>query len=93
MKLPVQYHSIPRGERWKVREEYIKIQNGLCAHCEYPLNQEAAPEILCKDIDSFLFPDGFFENKKHLHHDHKTGFTIGVVHAECNAVLWQYHGE
>lgn len=29
----------------------------------------------------------------HLHHDHKTGLTIGAVHAKCNAVLWQYYGE
>jgi hypothetical protein len=28
-----------------------------------------------------------------LHHCHQTGLTIGAVHAKCNAVLWQYHGE
>jgi len=40
-----------------------------------------------------LFPVGFFKNPHHLHHNHETGMTIGTVHAYCNAVLWEYHGE
>ena len=44
-------------------------------------------------ITNSLFPPNFFKWPVHLHHSHDTGMTIGAVHARCNAVLWQYHGE
>ena len=46
-----------------------------------------------KWIDEELVPENFFKYPVHLHHSHYTGMTIGAVHANCNAVLWQYHGE
>ena len=93
MKLPVVYDDIPRHERWLVREEYIDLQKGLCYHCGVSLDEEPANEVLEKKVDKNLFPPGFFNNPHHLHHSHETGLTIGVVHAYCNAVLWQYEGE
>lgn len=93
MKLPVKYSSIPINERRLVREEYSKIQNGLCYFCQCPLSGDPASYILKTKIRPYLFPKGFFNWPIHLHHCHSTDMTIGTVHARCNAYLWQYHRE
>jgi len=93
MKLPVNYNDIAQSERRKVREEYIRLQQGRCSHCDKLLVNKSAPFVANKPVNKKLFPKGFFNNPVHLHHSHDTGFTIGAVHAYCNAVLWQYHGE
>lgn len=93
MKLPVNYDNIDFAERKKVREEYVRVQNGLCIHCGNPLSLSASDEVTSKEINKKLFPDNFFKWPVHLHHDHNTGMTIGAVHCHCNAVLWQYYGE
>ena len=90
MDLPVNYNETPSKQRKVVREEYIKIQKGLCYHCELPLNESPAPT---KPIDASLFPKGFFIHPVHLHHSHDTGMTLGAVHSKCNAELWQWYGE
>lgn len=93
MKLPVFYNRLTPHERRSVREEYICLQKGLCHHCGQLLTGQPSMEILEKWVDEDLFPDSFFQWPVHLHHSHETGLTIGAVHARCNAVLWQYHGE
>lgn len=93
MNLPVDYTKLSQYKRKQVREEYIKQQNGLCSHCGMPLSEQPDNGILVMPVDKTLFPIGFFKNPIHLHHSHETGMTIGAVHAYCNAVLWQYHGE
>ena len=93
MKLPVNYDELHFSQRRVVRERYVEIQKNLCSHCGEPLNGAAHKDILKKRVDKSLFPETFFEYPVHLHHDHKTGMTIGAVHNYCNAVLWQYHGE
>jgi hypothetical protein len=93
MQLPVNYNEIPVDERRLVREEYVRVQEGKCHHCGNPLDGDATMEVLGKRIDARLFPKNFFRWPVHLHHDHKTGMTIGAVHSYCNAVLWQHHGE
>jgi len=93
MTLPQIYKDIPYNERWKVREEYARLQNNLCMHCEEPLNGPPAKDVLKLKINEKLFPSGFFNHPIHLHHDHESGYTIGVLHAKCNAVMWQYYGE
>ncbi len=93
MKLPVNYNSLTWEERKSVREEYIKRQKGLCQHCGKPLSEKADESIELLWIDEDLFPVNFFKYPVHIHHSHKTGKTIGAVHARCNAVLWQYKGE
>jgi len=90
MDLPVNYDEIDQPERRKVREEYIKRQEGKCCHCGQALDQKAEEN---KEINRNLFPTKFFNHPVHLHHNHDTGMTIGAVHCYCNAVLWQYHGE
>ena len=90
MKLPVDYTTIDQRTRRLVREEYVRIQSGNCSYCKKPLN---APAQRTLSINKSLFPNGFFKWPVHLHHDHKTGMTIGAVHNYCNAVLWQYEGE
>jgi len=93
MELPVVYDKIPNSKKSLVREEYIKLQGGKCYHCGVLLSSPPSSEIRSRCIDESLFPKGFLNNPIHLHHSHDTGFTLGVVHARCNAVLWQFHGE
>ena len=93
MKLPVNYNETHYTIRKLVREEYERIQGGKCCHCGSSLSMPASSEMLKKQINTKLFPSSFFKWPKHLHHDHKTGLTIGTVHSVCNAILWQYHGE
>lgn len=93
MKLPVNYNNIHWTERKKVREEYVRLQKGLCSHCGMPLSGKPLRDIRELPVDKGLFPPNFFKWPVHLHHNHDTGMTIGAVHARCNAVLWQYHGE
>jgi len=93
VNLPVDYDSLAPKDRRAVREEYVRVQKGLCSHCGAPLNGDPSPEIMEKWIDEELVPENFFKYPVHLHHSHYTGMTIGAVHANCNAVLWQYHGE
>lgn len=93
MTLPVDYNSIPPNEHWKVRNEYVRVQNGLCSHCGCSLEGPPPSRITKLWIDKSLFPENFFKYPVHLHHDHDTGLTLGAVHNFCNAVLWQYHGE
>lgn len=93
MILPVKYSSLSPSTRRAVREEYTRVQHGRCHHCSAPLSGPAASEILAKPVNIRLFPTDFFKWSVHLHHDHRTGLTIGAVHAYCNAVSWQYHGK
>lgn len=93
MNLPVNYDQLPFQQRRAVREEYVRVQEGLCAHCGALLPGDPSVETMEKWIDEELFPENFFKHPVRLHHSHETGLTIGAVHARCNAVLWQYHGE
>jgi hypothetical protein len=91
--LPVNYETLHHTKRKLVREEYARRQNGLCHYCGASLSGEPAATVLSQRVNESFFPPGFFSRPIHLHHDHSTGMTIGAVHARCNAVLWQYHGE
>ena len=93
MKLPIHYKSAHWTERKQAREQYIKEQNGLCQHCGKPLNENPIDEVENAYINWKLFPPNFQKYPIHLHHNHKTGFTIGAIHMKCNAYLWQYKGE
>ena len=93
MELPVNYNEIHYTNRRAVRNEYIKRQKGKCAHCGEALDKNPCSSVRCMSIDKSLFPKEFFKWPVHLHHDRKTGMTIGAVHNHCNAVLWQYYGE
>jgi len=79
--------------RKAAREEYIRQQGYKCWHCGGALDVQPPEHILEQPINQQLFPQNFFEYPVHLHHSHATGMTIGAVHAYCNAILWQYHGE
>ena len=90
-KLPVNYYRIHWSVRKKVREQYIKEQQGLCYWCKSSLKEDPPREIMEKEINMALFPETMFDYPIHLQHDHTTGMTEGAVHARCNAVMWQYH--
>ena len=91
--LPTNYKQLTISQRKLVREEYIRIQEGKCSHCGNLLNDKPKPDMLKQKINKNLFPKNFFNYPIHLHHCHKTGMTIGAVHAVCNAILWQFYGE
>lgn len=93
LTLPADYDAMTFAERRMVRLEYVKLQGGHCWHCKAPLLDGPTKEITDKRINWRLFPKKFLRHPVHLHHNHRTGKTIGAVHALCNAVLWQYHGE
>ena len=93
MELPVNYNKTKGKKRKLVREEYVLIQDGKCCHCGEPLDGSPAQEVTDYKIDKSLFPIGMFNHPVHLHHNHNTGMTIGAIHAQCNAYLWQYQGE
>ncbi len=93
MELPVNYNNCSTQTRKLVREEYVRIQNGLCHYCKQPLSGEPSDEVLSLSVNKNLFPEHFFKNPIHLHHNHFSGLTIGAVHSYCNAVLWEYEFE
>lgn len=90
MQLPVNYHNLTSVQRKEVREEYVRLQGGLCYHCGQPLDKP--PIRTNQKITKRLFPPNFFKWPVHLHHDHRTGMTLGAVHNYCNAILWEYYG-
>lgn len=90
---PANYDRLTQPERAQLRGEYVKQQGGNCHHCGASLSGPPADSIEAKKIDWRRFPRNFLRWPVHLHHNHRTGMTIGAVHARCNAVLWQYHGE
>lgn len=93
MGLPINYEKASRRLRRIARLEYTRLQGGKCHYCGYPLDGDPDRSVLVKDITPRLYPENFFDWPVHLHHCRKTGMSIGAVHAYCNAVLWEYHGE
>ncbi len=93
VEIPADYNAMNQYQRRSVREEYIRLQEGRCSHCGELLAEMPSVGIMEMPVDEKLFPDGFFNHPIHLHHNHDTGMTIGAVHNQCNAVLWQHHGE
>jgi hypothetical protein len=93
MKLPINYNLSHWTVRRKAREEYARIQKGLCYYCNQPLDAKPSKKVAEKRVTKSLYPENFFDHPVHLHHDHCTGITIGAVHCHCNAVLWEYEGE
>jgi hypothetical protein len=91
--LPVLYADLTGEQRRLVRERYGRKQGGLCYHCKRPFHWYPIREVEEAVINKALFPKNFFDHPVHLHHDHRTGLTLGAVHARCNAFLWQYCGE
>ena len=91
--LPIKYHDVPIKEKWKVREAYVKLQEGKCCHCKEPLDGLPHWTVASYTVTRDLFPPNFFKNPVHLHHCHESGMTIGAVHCHCNAVLWEHFDE
>lgn len=93
MKLPINYDNSHWSVRQKARNEYIRLQEGICYHCGELLSGKPSADVLSKKINKKFFPPNMFKHPVHLHHCHNTGLTLGAVHSICNAVLWQYYGE
>lgn len=90
---PEKYNDLSWQERKDIRNRYVGFQDGRCHYCKGPLASLPPAEVKEKKIRWAAFPPHFLKHPVHLHHSHETGLTIGAVHALCNAVLWQYHGE
>ena len=99
MSEPIDYPSSSTAARRIRREQYVVDQGGRCWYCTAPLEGPTPPPLQERYPIEFgfggqgVFPPGFLTFPVHLHHDHKTGQTIGAVHAYCNAILWVRHGE
>ena len=93
MKLPVDYRALDwqKGDNARVRNEYVKLQEGKCYWCRCPLDSDPPKSVTNREINWDLFPKGFLNAPIHLQHCHKTHMTEGAVHALCNAVMWQYY--
>ena len=88
--LPIKYTDAHWTVRKAARERYVELQGGICCHCGAPLS---GPSDEDRNVNENALPSGFFRYPVHLHHDHHTDYTIGAVHAHCNAVLWEHYGE
>ncbi len=93
ISLPVKYDDCTPKVRRQVREQYVEEQGGKCWYCNYSLLGNPDSIVMEAKIKTSLFPRGFFANPVHLHHNRRTGLTIGAVHARCNAHAWQYLGQ
>lgn len=93
LTLPIVYADAHWSVRKQAREQYVKMQGGLCHFCDQSLTKPPSSRVTQAVINKSLFPQTMFKYPVHLHHDRKTGLTIGAVHARCNAYLWQYLGE
>jgi len=88
---PQRYSLMTQRQRRALRLHYIEAQNGKCWHCKEDLTGSPSLVVQSAFINELAFPSTFFQWPIHLHHDHQTDMTIGAVHCECNAYLWQYH--
>lgn len=91
--LPAKYAELNPRQRKAVRLEYVRLQENKCWFCLCSLEGLPDKRVQGLKVAKHLFPPNFFEHPVHLHHDHKTGLTLGAVHNKCNAVLWQYMGQ
>ena len=93
-ELPTDYTKLDwrKGDNKRVREQYIKLQDGKCYWCNCDLTEEPSEEVQNAEINWDLFPKGFQNAPVHLQHCHKTNMTEGAVHMKCNAYMWQYEG-
>jgi hypothetical protein len=93
-RLPVKYDKLSPMEKAEIRNLYIERQEGKCYYCNCLLSKRPGKKARERKLpEEFVLPPNFFDNPIHLHHNHVTGFTIGAVHALCNAVLYWYYGE
>lgn len=89
-ELPVMYDHVSREVRARVRDEYARRQKGICPFCLQPLLGDPPPVIQRLPLNAMNWPPEFFRWPVHLHHDHRTGLTIGAYHSRCNAILACY---
>lgn len=93
MDLPINYDTASSRKRREAREMYVRNQKRLCWYCQEPLDQPPEQLVQLATINLRLFPRGMLDHPIHLHHDRRTGMTLGAVHGRCNAYLWQYKGQ
>lgn len=91
LKLPAVYDQLSRGQKQVARAMYIERQRGRCWYCHENIYSDPPGRVLAMAIDWGQFPRDFLKHPIHLQHNHDTGLTEAVVHAYCNAVLWEYY--
>lgn len=84
LELPTKYSSLTGERKSAVKEAYICLQRDRCWLCGDDLYDP--PKFLVENPNYMpLCGNQLAEHSPlHLHHDHKTGLTLGVTHAECN---------
>lgn len=93
MELPQIYKDLSWSDKKLCRELYTLEQDNRCWLCGSHLDDKPSKVYRGYTIHEGRFPSKFFDYPIHLHHDHIIGLTIGVVHAHCNAYLWQYENQ
>lgn len=93
MTFLIPYSQLGYAGRQMARDYFRQKQNDRCYHCGELLDGNPSQEVMETEIDWTLFPRGFLGTHVHIHHDHDTDKVLGLVHAKCNAYLWQYLGE
>jgi len=86
LELPIKYSSLS-GERLSaVKEAYTCLQRERCWLCGN--NLWDLPKYIVENPKLMgLCGNQLAEHSPlHLHHDHDTGLTLGVTHAECNII-------
>ena len=87
LELPTKYSSLS-GERLSaVKEAYICLQRERCWLCGN--NLWGLPKYIVENpkLMALCFNKLAEQMPYHLHHDHDTGLTLGVTHAECNIII------
>jgi len=87
--LPTDFTKLNPRKKKQVREQYARMQKGLCMYCNEPLDGPPPERITSLPVN---FPAHFFKFPVHLQHNHDNNMTEGAVHCYCNAVMWQYEG-
>ena len=69
-QLPVAYSTISSYTRKKVREQYVREQDGKCYWCMENLTDEPRADIIAREINLKLFPPHFLKYPVHLQQRH-----------------------
>lgn len=86
LELPTKYSSLS-GERLSaVKDAYICLQRERCWLCGDNLYELPKYIVDNPNYMGLCYNQLAEQTPLHLHHNHDTGLTLGVAHAECNII-------
>jgi hypothetical protein len=84
LDLPTKYSSLSGERKSAVISAYICLQRERCWLCGDSLYELPTFIVENPKLMALSYNELAEEHPHHLHHDHDTGLTLGVTHAECN---------